>query len=117
MIAPDLQARILRVGEICRESGITQGQIAEGVGASQSQVSRVLSGRGRRFSRLTEAVCDYVERNVGGISKESVCQNDELVDAIRETWDGSARHARALATVIRSLNALSRGTREEDRSP
>lgn len=112
MITPEGRARIHRANRICRDKGVTQEEIAKAVGASQSQVSRVLGGKGRRLSRLTEAVCTYVERSVAGISAESVRQNDELVDAIRETWDGSANHARALATVIRSLAAL--GSRSAD---
>lgn len=106
MLEPDLAARVLRAARTCSEAGITQQQIAAAVGASQSQVSRVLSGRGQRLSRLTLEVCEYVERGTSEISREAVCQNDELVDAIRKTWDGSAGHARALATIIRSLSAL-----------
>lgn len=107
MISPQLSARVIRAGRACRDLGITQEQIAHALGASQSQVSRVLSGRGRRFSRLTEEVCAYVERVTRKTTLQSVRDNDELINAIREAWDGSAQHARALATVIKSLTALS----------
>jgi predicted transcriptional regulator len=92
--------------EICREHGITQAQIAEAVGASQSQVSRILSGHGVRQSRLFEEVCLYVERFSGGVTADAVRGNAELVEAIQTAWDGSASHARALSTVIRSLSLL-----------
>ncbi|MBK7532014.1 helix-turn-helix transcriptional regulator [Piscinibacter sp.] len=104
---PATMARALRAAEICRERGMTQAQIAEAVGASQSQVSRILSGRGVRESRLLEAVCLYVERYGGrDVSVEAVRTNQEIVTAVQSVWDGSAAHAKALSTVIRSLAAL-----------
>jgi hypothetical protein len=69
-------------------------------------VSRILSGQCQRHSRLLEEVCLYVERFDVGVSTDAVRQNDELVDALKATWDGSAAHARALSTVIRSLSVL-----------
>jgi transcriptional regulator with XRE-family HTH domain len=99
-------ARALRAGEICREHGITQAQIADAVGASQSQVSRILSGQGLRQSRLMEEVCLYVEQFSVGVTADAVRENAELVEAIQAAWDGSASHARALSTVIRSLAVL-----------
>ena len=103
-VSIDVRAR--RAGEICRQRGITQAEIAEALGASQSQVSRILSGRGLRRSRLFEEVCLYAERLDVGVTVEAVRENDELLDALRVTWDGSAAHAKALSTVIRSLTAL-----------
>ena len=108
-MSPNEQARILRAARACREKGIAQEEIAAGVGASQSQVSRVLGGQGRRFSRLSEEVCCYVERLIHEVSAEAVREHPDLIDAIRETWDGSSAHAKALATVIRSLAALQGG--------
>lgn len=69
-------------------------------------MSRILNGAGLRHSRLYEEVCLYVERLAGGVTPEMVRANDDLVSALAETWDGSASHAKALATVIRSLSAL-----------
>lgn len=106
-------ARALRAGEICREQGITQAQIAEAVGASQSQVSRILSGQGIRQSRLMEEVCLYVEQFSVGVTADAVRENAELVEAIQAAWDGSASHAKALSTVIRSLAVLRTKTEAE----
>lgn len=99
-------ARVMRAGEICRQQGISQAQIAEAVGASQSQVSRILSGRGLRHSRLLEEVCLFVERFDKGVTTDAVRESDELIEALKTTWDGSAAHAKALSTVIRSLSVL-----------
>jgi transcriptional regulator with XRE-family HTH domain len=106
MLEPAVEARVQRANEICRRHGVTQAQIAEAVGASQSQVSRILGGLGERGWRLREEVCLYVERLESGVTAEAVRTNDDLIEAMRATWDGSAVHAKALSTVIRSLAAL-----------
>lgn len=100
-------ARALRSAEICKQRGITQNQIAKDLGASQSQVSRILQGKGQGHARLFEEVCLYVERLDHGVTDDAVKANQELISALKETWDGTAFHAKALATVIRSLNVLS----------
>jgi len=109
-----MSARVLRAAAVCRQRGITQSQVAMAVGASQSQISRILSGRSERGSRLLEEVCLYVERLEGGITPKAVAANRDLMDAICASWDGTAAHARALSAVIRSLAAL--GPRSEKRS-
>jgi transcriptional regulator with XRE-family HTH domain len=91
---------------VCRARGITQAEIAAAVGASQGQVSRILRGHSHRSSRLHEEVCLYVERFASGVTAGAVRDNDELIEAIKSTWDGSASHARALSAVIRSLAVL-----------
>jgi transcriptional regulator with XRE-family HTH domain len=106
MLKPDLKARTERARHICKMRGVTQAQIAADLGASQSQVSRILKGQGTKASRLAEEVCLYVEKYEGGVTTDSVRNNDDLVNALTATWDGSATHARALSAVIRSLSAL-----------
>jgi transcriptional regulator with XRE-family HTH domain len=106
MVDPAIEARALRAAEICRQRGITQAQIADALGASQSQVSRILSGSSLRQSRLFEEVCLYVERLDVGVTVDAIRHNAELLEALRATWDGSAAHAKALSTVIRSLAVL-----------
>lgn len=96
----------MSAASIFREHGISQAEIAEFLGASQGQVSRLLGGKVRRGSRLFEEVCLFAERLAGGVSKEMVIANDDLISALAETWDGTAGHAKALATIIRSLAVL-----------
>lgn len=100
------QARLERARRICKIRGVTQAQIAADLGASQSQVSRILKGMGMKASRLAEEVCLYVEKYEGGVTPDAVRENAELVNALTATWDGSATHASALSSVIRSLSAL-----------
>lgn len=102
----ELKARTERARHVCKSRGITQLQIAIDLGASQSQVSRILKGQGLKATRLAEEVCLYVEKQAGGVTADSVRSNEDLVSALAMTWDGSASHARALSAVIRSLSAL-----------
>ena len=106
MIGMVNKARVLRAATIFRERGISQAEVAEFVGASQPQISRILKGEGIRATKLAEEVCLYAEKLEGGVTAEAVCSNHELISALAETWDGSAGHAKALAVVIRSLRML-----------
>lgn len=89
-----------------RRARIRQKDIAYAVGASQSQVSRVLSGHSGKRSKLFLKICIYVKTAQQGVSHEAVHENGSLISALAETWNGSPEHAEALATVIRSLAAL-----------
>lgn len=102
----EIKARTERARHVCKLRGITQLQIAADLGASQSQISRILKGEGSKVTRLAEEVCLYVEKQAGGVTADSVRGNEDLVSALAMTWDGSATHARALSAVIRSLSAL-----------
>lgn len=87
-------------------TGMTQKQIAIAVGASQSQVSRILSGHIIRRTRLLETLCIYASSKLHFGKRPDVRRNTELMSALAEVWDGSDEHARALARVIRSLAEL-----------
>ena len=79
MIESEIRARAANARRICLAHGIAQADIAVHVGASQSQVSRILKGEGVRASRLFEEVCLFVERFEGGVSAETVRSNRELI--------------------------------------
>lgn len=106
MMSAELQARVANARRVCKVHGIAQADIAAHLGASQPQVSRILKGKGVRFSRLFEEVCLFVERFEGGVTVEAVRSNPDLTAALQATWDGSASHAKALSAVIRSLAVL-----------
>lgn len=91
---------------IAKARKITQKEIAEATGASQSQVSRVLSGVSRKRSKLKAEICKYVNNAAQSVSVDSVRRNDELMAALAATWDGTPKHSFALAAVIRSLRVL-----------
>lgn len=102
----NISAEALSVAAKARSHSITQQQIAKAIGASQPQVSRILSGHISRPSRLFSEICRYVRTTTEGVTLEAVRNNDELIAALAATWDGSVHHAEALAAVIRGLGAL-----------
>ncbi len=104
-----ISAEALAIATKARSHGITQNSIAAAIGASQPQVSRILSGQTSRPSKLFDEICRYVRSVTEGVTPDAVRENDALIEALASTWDGSARHAEALAAVIRSLGALSLG--------
>lgn len=106
MANPATPASIALLRRRIRAAGLTQQQIASAVDASQSQVSRVLSGHSSFRSRLYDRICIYVSSAVSGVTPDSVRQNAELIDALAEVWDGSPDHAQALSTVIRAMALL-----------
>lgn len=97
-----------------RELGLTQVHIAQALQISQSQVSRILSGRARRRSRLFSDICKYVQTSGMASSDTALGQAHEIHDALKVVWDGTPEHARALAVVIRSLGALHPSARASD---
>ncbi|WP_217450862.1 helix-turn-helix domain-containing protein [Vogesella oryzae] len=89
-----------------KSAGLTQDEIAYAIGASQSQVSRVLSGHIKHRTKLFEKLCIYAKNQLPHIEKPDVRANSELMSALAEVWDGTEDHAQALAQVIRSLAQL-----------
>jgi transcriptional regulator with XRE-family HTH domain len=106
----NLQMEARAAAQAARVAGISQQSIADSLGASQSQVSRILSGKSTRRSMLFDEVCIYAfdaEKRVQRERKPSAISCPTLIDAMDAVWDGTERHARALAVVIRSLGPLS----------
>lgn len=90
-----------------RISGLTQEELAKALNASQSQVSRILSGRASPRSKLLNKICVYASSAVTGVNPALVRDNESLISALTAVWDGTPDHAESLSAVIRSLVLLS----------
>lgn len=88
-----------------RRLALSQVLIAAACGLSQSQVSRALAGDPRAGKRAHQVVCTYVH-DVARERRGERTVSPVLQQAVAEVWDGTPRHAQALAMVIRSLAAL-----------
>lgn len=102
----DPQRLALSLASRFAAAGINQSVLASAIGASQSQVSRILSGRIVRHTKLLDRLCIYARRRLNFGGRHDVRRNVELMSALTDVWDGSDEHAHALAQVIRSLAEL-----------
>jgi transcriptional regulator with XRE-family HTH domain len=96
------------------ELGLSQFALAKALRCSQSQVSRVLSGRTSSASKLAIDLCNYASILAPRVERSGVIANDDLINALTAVWDGTPAHARALAVVIRSLGTLSSHSSQQD---
>lgn len=84
------------IADILEREGISQGVLARRVGVHQTTVSRALrrepTRRSAAHARLRGVMQQHAERTTP--------PPDLVLDAVRETWDGSDEHAAALAKLI-----------------
>lgn len=99
-------ARLLQTQLKVRALGLRQKDIAEAIGVSQSQVSRVLGGRSSSRSALLSEIVRYADGAIERPDPAAVRKNEILISALSSVWDGTESHAIALASVIRSLSLL-----------
>jgi len=102
----NIKTTSISIAQKAKQLNITQEVISKAIGASQSQVSRVFSGRSKRTSRVFVEICNYVNKYQSGVTTEMVSRNHELLEAIASVWDGSERQSNALASVIRTLGLV-----------
>lgn len=108
MRSDDMLGFAIRTRRLAKRLGLTQQAIAQATGVSQSQVSRLLSGKSKRRTEAFDTVCVYVQSVSRSITPTDVRECVPLVESLALVWDGSISHAEALAVVIRSLGTLSK---------
>lgn len=101
------EARVIidRLRRLVQIGRLNQCQIADKTGVDQSQISRILAGHFQRVSKNVNALCKY-EYILHDHLTESSDSGKYLLRAIHDVWDGTDKHALALANVIRSLRGL-----------
>jgi transcriptional regulator with XRE-family HTH domain len=91
-----------RLEDLMRDRRLTQEDVATAAGVSQATVSRTLHRQPQRSGAAYLRLCSYIQ-------EETVPANDapaNLIAAVRQTWDGSERHAAALAELIDASGRL-----------
>jgi predicted transcriptional regulator len=106
----DLKIKLRQTRSAVEALHLRQEDIAKATGLSQSQVSRILNGRRLRRSESTDAVCIYVRNQAQTVGIKDVQSCVPLMTALSKVWDGTAKHAEALSSVIESLGALGSGS-------
>lgn len=88
----------------------TQQELAKSTGVSQSTISRLSEPATKKnLSKGIKQLCKYANislTEVVNALNPDPCSNTDLVAALREVWDGTPAHAKALAKVIRDLKHL-----------
>lgn len=102
----EILAEASQIASLAKSLELKQEDISIATGISQSQVSRVLSGRGKRKSKAHNLICNYVNSLRTRITPDHVIKNEELINAIAEVWDGTEHQSKAIASVIRSLGLI-----------
>lgn len=97
-------------------AGVKQEQISKALSVSQSQVSRLLSGKSKRRTKLFDRLCIYANFKVRGVSVDLVRENLDLLEAIASIWDGSASQAQSIASVIKSLKPFCKAEASSNQS-
>jgi hypothetical protein len=93
------------------ERRITQDAISADTGVPQSTVSRFLARCPRRASRAFNTLCNYALRKKSVEAKPDPGTSDELMSAMRNIWNGTEEHARALADILRAVEYAVRVTK------
>lgn len=90
--------------------GKTQPEISREAGVSQAAVSRLLSACPSRYGGAFKKLCIYADvvRPGVGSGLPILAAEELLLSAVRETWNGTADHAQALAELIRAAGAVAR---------
>jgi len=91
---------------LIKQHGLLQNNMANDLGLSQGQVSRLVSGKFKKPGRAYGELCIYVLDAIKKVEPAEIQENQLLVSAIASVWDGSAEQAGLIAQVIRSLGPL-----------
>jgi transcriptional regulator with XRE-family HTH domain len=89
------------ISSTMQREGMTQDKVAKEAGVSQSTVSRRARWEPRRRSAAQARL--HVAMHHHAIDSERPA---EVLDALQEIWDGSAAHAKALASLLRASGEL-----------
>lgn len=81
---------------------ISLKSISDATGVHISQVSRILSGQSKRLSKNVEKICKFAR--CISLPPQSAKSEEILMAAVKDLWDGTDSHARALASLLKAIN-------------
>ncbi|WP_336367398.1 helix-turn-helix domain-containing protein [Marinobacter sp. C2H3] len=81
------------------KNSLTQAQVAKELKVSQAFISRVLN---RNWAKKSEKIIK-IGKALGVRSAVDPRQNEELMQALSEVWNGEVDDARVLAKCIRAI--------------
>jgi transcriptional regulator with XRE-family HTH domain len=90
-----------------REIGKVQAEIAVDTGLSQSQISRIVTGKFKLCSKNVLNLCKYAEIKIVESDLEEKW-SDKLTNALNFAWDGTEEHAKAINKILRAIGSIRR---------
>lgn len=100
-----IQEVVVDLRQYIKSTACTQSDLSARTGIHQSQLSRILNGEARRISKNLLVLCKYA--NISVEMKDPQPEtNPDLMQALRDTWNGSERHAQQLAMLIRKAGPI-----------
>lgn len=97
------QADILR--KFMERAQLSQLQLSEQIGVSQSTISRALSGSPERRGKARDKLFNYVRAEMARDQHDAPGMK-AVIRAFESIWDGSEVHASAVARVIDAMDGL-----------
>lgn len=90
-----------------KEMGKIQVEIAYDTGLSQSQISRILTGKFKLCSKNVFNLCKYAEIKIVDSDLETKW-GDKLTNSLNFAWDGTEEHAKAINKILRAIGSIRR---------
>lgn len=105
----DWRRQIKKLAVLVEEKKLSQLDISRATGVHQGQVSRILAGQSKRFSRNTKKLLQYAE-----MIRPSSAPPDmagDLQKAVLDIWNGTNQHALALKQLLQAVDAAQQSFR------
>jgi len=95
------------------DAALDQTAIATSAGVSQPAVSRILRKCPQRAGRAFVRLCIYASEFRAKKSSPALSSSTQklILGAVRDVWNGTPEHARAIAAIIRAAGAVARASR------
>lgn len=101
-VGTDIKQKWLRLKATLETQEVSQEALAIAAGINQATVSRILGRCPKRAGAAFIRLCIYANRVDEHGSRPDPALSDELMNALRDVWNGSDEHAKALAAIIRA---------------
>ena len=95
--------KLVDLRDFRQRKGLSQAKVAQGLGISQSTVSRRERKPPQRHSDATNALCNYAEKRIGKIK---ATDRRAVQKSFDEVWNKSGAHATALSKIIEAFVEL-----------
>lgn len=98
-LAERMQARL-------QEAGLTQQQLANKLGISQSQVCRAVKGEFKKPNEPIIQICEFLGVKLDLVAKRSGEDEERIARCALEIWDGTQADADRVIALLRDIAAL-----------